>query len=206
MKKIIYVLIIFIFVFFCIEIFCRIFDIGKTCSDERNTIYQYDSHLGWFPIPNTNAKLTDSISQIEYNHNSLGFRDIEHNYNEKNKKRIMFIGDSFCYGYGVNQNETFVELLRDKISDFELFNCGISGYGTDQEYLLLRKYFDIIKPDIVFLLYCENDIIDNILNNNYLGYYKPYFIEQDGSIIPKGIPVPKSWLYYKNNFFVKVNL
>ena len=53
------------------------------------------------------------------------------------------------------------------------------------------------------MLLCNTDIDDNVLNNNYNGYYKPYFIEQQGEIILKGIPVPKSWLYYKNNFFVK---
>lgn len=203
MKKIIYVLIILIFVFFCIEIFCRIFNIGKTYSDERNTLYQYDNYLGWIPIPNITATISDSMQQREYKQNSLGFRDIEHDYNNKTKKRIMFIGDSFCFGYGVSQNEVFVELLRDKLLDFELFNCGVSGYGSDQEYLLLQKYYNIIKPDIIFLLFCYNDILDNTLNNNYNGYYKPYIIKQQDELILKGIPVPKSWLYYKNNFFIK---
>ena len=203
MKKVIYVLIIFIFVFSCIEIFCRIFNIGKTYSDERNTLYQYDNYLGWMPIPNITATISNSTQQREYKHNSLGFRDIEHDYNNKTKKRIMFIGDSFCYGYGVSQNEVFTELLRNKLLDFELFNCGVSGYGSDQEYLLLEKYYTIIKPDIIFLLFCDNDMLDNTLNNNYNGYYKPYIIKQQDNLILKGTPVPKSWLYYRYNFFVK---
>jgi lysophospholipase L1-like esterase len=203
MKKIIYSIIIFFFVFCCIELFCRCFCIGKPVSDERNSIYQYDSYLGWFPIPDVSAIVSDSESSREYKHNSLGFRDIEHNYKEKTKKRIMFLGDSFCYGYGISQKYIFTELLIDKLEEYELFNCGISGYGTDQEYLLLVKYIDIIKPDIVILLLCDNDVKDNVYNNAYYGYYKPYFILKNNKLILNGIPVPKSWLYYKNNFFVK---
>jgi lysophospholipase L1-like esterase len=202
MKKIIYSIIIFFFVFCCIELFCRVFRIGTDFIDERNLVYKYDNKLGWIGKPNINTYYK-GVSVVN---NSLGFRDIEHNYKEKNKKRIMFIGDSFCFGYGVNQDKVFVELLRDKLKEYELFNCGISGYGTDQEYLLLMQYFDVVKPDIVFLLYSDNDIIDNVLNNNYLGYYKPYFVpnnNDDYGLILKGVPVPKSWLYYRNNFFIK---
>ena len=203
MKTIIYSIIIFFFVFCCIEVFCRIFNIGKkNIVDERNSIYKYDDKFGWIGKPN----LDIYYQNIRVINNSLGFRDIEHNYNEKKKKRVLFLGDSFCWGYGVNQDKLFVELLRDKLKEYEFFNCGISGYGTDQEYILLKEYYDIIKPDIVFLFYYDNDVIDNVLNNNYLGYYKPYFVDKDDDsvdLILKGIPVPKSWLYYGNNFFIR---
>ena len=203
MKKIIYVLIIFIFVFCCIELFCRIFKIGQIYTDERNSLYEYNEVLGWFPIVNKKTISSISTNEIKYFNNSLGFRDIEHNYNEKDKKRIMFLGDSFCFGYRVKQDKIFVELLREKLKYCEIFNCGVSGYSTDQEFLLLQEYFDIIKPDIVFLLVCmENDIQESQYNMVY-EYYKPYFTQDNNVFTLKGIPVPKTWLYYKNNFFIK---
>lgn len=200
MKETIYVIIIFLFVFCCIETFCRIFKIEQTYTDERNIIYKYDEELGWSGKPNLNT----SYIGIRVINNNLGFRDIEHNYIEKNKKRIMFIGDSFCWGYGVNQDKNFIELLRYKLKEYELFNCGISGYATDQEYILLKKYFDIIKPNIVLLVYCcANDNIENNTNFVFKQYYKPYYIIKNENLELHGIPVPKTWLYYKNNFFIK---
>ncbi len=200
LKQIFYSLIILLLIFFLYEMLCRIFDNETLKVDERNTVYQYDDMLGWIGKPNLDSYYKD----IPVINNSLGFRDIEHGYKEKNKKRIMFVGDSFCWGYGVTQNKIFSELLRDKLTSYELFNCGISGYSTDQEYILLKEYFNIIKPDVVFLMVClENDILESQQNIVYSDYYKPYFILDGNNLILKGVPVPKTWLYYKNNFFIK---
>jgi hypothetical protein len=204
MRKIIYVLIIIIFVLFCIEIFFRIVNVGKVVVEEKNFVYQYNNILGWFPESNKEITIVDFIGKRKYINNSLGFRDIEHDYKDQNKDRIMFIGDSFCFGFGVNQNEVFVELLRDKLKEKELFNCGVSGYSTDQEFILLQMYFDLIKPKIVFLVLCvENDFQETQQNIVVYEYFKPYFFKEGNELILKGVPIPKTWLYYRNNFFVK---
>ena len=35
--------------------------------------------------------------------------------------------------------------------------AGGGGYGTLQQYLLLKKYFNKINPDIIIHQFCEND-------------------------------------------------
>ena len=72
---------------------------------------------------------------------------------------------------------------------------GISGYGTDQELLLLKKWYPKYKPKHVILLVHSNDDPDNETNLRYT-YYKPYFINTKKKIVSKGIPVPKSYRYY----------
>lgn len=201
MKKIIYVIIIFIFVFCCIEVTCRICGLGnKDYINSNEQIYKYDDKLGWFLNSNLN---TDFKKMGIIKTNSIGFRDIEHNYKLKTKKRIMFIGDSFTFGDKTTQKNIFVELLRYKLKEYELFNCGVSGYGTAQEYLLLLKYFDVISPDIVFLTICFNDVYDNIGNYVVQGYYKPLFIRKGKYIFLHNNTIPKSYNCYKNNFFIK---
>jgi hypothetical protein len=77
-----------------------------------------------------------------------------------------------------------------------VYNFGISGYGTDQEYLLIRSLFDSYNPKIVFLVFCiDNDYSDNSRNNVYGGYFEPYFIEKDGALELSGVPVPHSKNY-----------
>jgi len=159
-------------------------------SDERN-LYRYDSKLGWFPIENSHNIFTGNRS-IEVEHNSRGFRDSEHLVSIN--PRIVFLGDSFVWGYDVEKQERFTEKLAAKFANLSIYNLGISGYGTDQEYLLLAQHYDYYKPHIVFLVF-SNDEEDNCTNDRY-GYFKPYFISHGNHLTLKGVPVPKSWHYF----------
>ena len=165
--------------------------------DERTLLYRFDSSLGWFPVPASVGTYTGS-RRITVRHNALGFRDREHG--PKRKPRIAFVGDSFVWGYDVDEGERFTERLQATLPDLEVLNLGISGFGTDQEFLLLEKVFDALRPDLVVLVFCaENDRNDNSSSYRY-GYFKPYF-EVDGRRLKlKGIPVPMSLRYYQHEW------
>lgn len=162
-------------------------------------IYNYDAELGWFPVPNSDVLFT-GIRTIRVHHNSLGLRDIEHD--TAPKPTIAFIGDSFVWGYDAEQNERFTEALRAKMPEHRIVNAGVTAYGTDQEYLALRRLWDRIKPNVVVLMVCvDNDRKDNTANTRQDGPYKPYFLmaPNDGGEF-KGIPVPWSrHLYFTHN-------
>lgn len=163
--------------------------------EERSLLYRYDELLGWFPKTNSSNAFTGSRT-ISVFHNSRGFRDIEQIVNDK--PGIMFIGDSFVWGYDVEQSERFTEKLRPRISNWDIYNLGVSGYATDQEYLLLKQQFSYYRPRVVFLVFCTyNDDYDNTTNTIGNGaYYKPYFEVSDQRLVLKGVPVPKSLTYY----------
>lgn len=168
--------------------------------DERNLTYRYDSLLGWFPLENS-SKQYKGNRLIDVEHNSRGFRDKEHIVSSNS--RILFLGDSFVWGYDVEQSERFTEKLDGAFSGWSVYNLGVSGYGTDQEYLLLEENYDYYKPDIVFLVFCtDNDELDNTRNSRYGGYYKPYFVVNKEGLELKGTPVPKS----ENHFLVEHNV
>jgi len=157
--------------------------------------YRYDSLLGWFPKKNNNNKFVGS-QVITVVNNSRGFRDQE--YQKSAKPSIVFIGDSFVWGYDVEARERFTEKLRALIPGWEVNNLGVSGYGTDQELLLLINQFDYYLPQIVFLVFCsDNDEHNNSSNStNGGGFYKPYFEITDKNLNLMGVPVPKSLAHY----------
>jgi hypothetical protein len=158
--------------------------------DEKRLMYHYDETLGWFPKANKGMLLVGS-RPFTVIHNSWGFRDIEHQLSGT-KPRIAFIGDSFVWGYDVNADERFTDKLQARHPEWEIFNLGVSGYGTDQEYLLLQKYFDDFKPNVVFLMFCtDTDDADNCANVRYGRYYKPYVTLEGTHLQLKGIPVPR---------------
>ncbi len=163
--------------------------------DERNLTYRYDPELGWFPIANSKNIFAGGNQTIHIEHNSRGFRDIEHEFDSR--PRIIFMGDSFVWGYDVEQAERFTDKLRAELTGWSIYNLGVSGYGTDQEYLLLKQQYDTYRPQIVFLLFCtDNDDADNARNMRYGVYYKPYFTVEGEGLSIRGVPVPKSENYF----------
>lgn len=168
--------------------------------DERNLLYSHDDVLGWFPEPNISRDFTGAI-KINIQHNSLGFRDKEFN-KSKERDNLIFLGDSFAYGYDCNIENRFSELVANELQSFNVYNLGVSGYSTDQEYLLLQKYAEFLDPQIVYLLYHHNDWHGNSVNEIYNGYYKPYFSisKNTNTLNLNGVPVSKSIQHLKYDF------
>ncbi len=180
-----------------IEITNRIFffDRFKIGGDERTLAYQYDPRLGWKPIADIALQFHGTNRAFSIVHNSRGFRDREHG--AKTKPRIAFIGDSFVWGYDVEQRERFTDLLQAQLPQWDVLNFGVSGYGLDQTFLLLQDIFDEYQPDVVFLLQSYNDRGDNSSNFRYGAYYKPVFLMHSANAMELiGTPVPRSIRHY----------
>jgi hypothetical protein len=165
--------------------------------------YRHDDELGWTPEPNSTLTVT-AERRIHVKHNSLGLRDTEPVLSDKPK--ILFVGDSFVWGNDVEEDERFTELLRKSLPGHEIVNAGVSGYGTDQEYLWLKRLWDRIEPSVVVLMFTVvNDRWDNSSNVRYDGYFKPYFdTAPDGRLLLKGQPAPKPrQLYFRESGLVR---
>ena len=188
-----------------LEVFLRVADFSelRETLSETSLGFDFNPELGWMPVPNSSGVIK-TFRTTHYQHNSLGLRDDE--FVPDARPTIMFLGDSFVWGLDSEADERFTNLLKAKIPDHKILAAGISGFGTDQEYLLLQRLWPKVKPAVVVLIFCsQNDRLDNSTNKRYYNYYKPYFAtEPDGSLVPKGEPVPKSHLvYYRDNWLVR---
>jgi hypothetical protein len=187
------------------ELLLRIADFRELRQDasERSLAYGYDAELGWAPVPNSVSTVTTART-IHATHNSLGFRDVE--FSPDGRPVMLFIGDSFVWGVDAEANERFTDLLRNKLTQFTIVNAGVSGYGTDQEYLWLKRIWPKVHPAIVVLFFCtDNDRKDNGTNIRYGRYRKPYFeTRPDGSLVLRGQPVPRSLqVMIRDNWLVR---
>ncbi|MGY8827145.1 MAG: SGNH/GDSL hydrolase family protein [Candidatus Latescibacterota bacterium] len=162
--------------------------------DERSLTYRYDELLGWFPKESNQQKFT-GYRTISVKHNSYGFRD--HEYQIKDKPRIAFLGDSFVWGFDAEEDERFTNKLQKLIPQWEVLNLGVSGYGTDQEFLLLKKWHPIIQPNIFFLVYTAgSDDLDNLkklISTDTLSHTLPLQTRFSHS---KEYPFPKGQIIY----------
>ncbi len=61
--------------------------------------------------------------------------------------RVLVIGDSFSFGWGVEQEERYSEVLQALLGaegrGVEVVNAGYWGYSFDQQYLLLRELLEL---------------------------------------------------------------
>lgn len=75
--------------------------------------------------------------------------------------RIAFVGDSTTLGWGVAEEQTFVnqviEALNRRGHRVDGFNLGVGNYNTRQELSLFREVGLPLEPDIVALTYFIND-------------------------------------------------
>jgi len=101
--------------------------------------------------------------------NAFGLRGTE--IGDKNKKRILLIGDSVVWGMGVSANETFAYQLQCMLPKYQVINAGIGGWNTQNEYLWLKYEGIALKPDIVILYITANDV-ENIFAGKVPDYPK----------------------------------
>lgn len=171
---------------------------------ERSEFWQNDKDLGWSQIPNTNSQFLHPEFKVKVRVNSEGLRDDEFTIKRKSKKRILILGDSFAWGFGVEEKDRFSELLENKLDNYAIINAGVSGYSTIQQLLYLKEKGIKYNPDIVLLLFFQNDYYENSASNVYW-HNKPYAVIENDSLIINNMPVPEQNLYQKFRAYMKAN-
>ena len=103
------------------------------------------------------------------------------------------IGDSFTFGFGVDDDETFHAQLSAADTKSEYINGGTPGYSTDQQYLFIKHSMNGFSIDhYIVVFYLGNDLLDNPLPFPLQASRgKPFFELRDQQLYLNNIPVPK---------------
>ena len=112
--------------------------------------------IGHVHRPNKSMELMDVMVDI----NSDGHRDKEYVVDKSDKHRIIFLGDSLTFGWGVKEEQTFATLIEEDMnsqSPTEIINFGTGNYNTEQEVNLFLEKGLKYNPDKVVLFYFIND-------------------------------------------------
>jgi hypothetical protein len=103
--------------------------------------------------------------------------------------RMVAVGDSFVFGWGVEAEESFAALLAGAAGG-ELVNLGVAGYGVDQQLLMLRERGLPLRPGLVLVGLHLPDVFRNELRVQ-AGRGKPWFeLRGGGRLGLAGVPVP----------------
>jgi lysophospholipase L1-like esterase len=93
--------------------------------------------------------------------NSDGFRSPEFSEQDSTKKKILFIGDSFTWGFSAEPvwDSCFTDRIRNE-TEYEVYNTGIPTADPPQYAEIARRYIPQLKPDIVFVMFfMGNDLM-----------------------------------------------
>jgi hypothetical protein len=154
-----------------------------------------DAQLGWLPTRHWTGRHEHHDFDVTYSINGTGFRGDDIRAHKPPAKSIAVVGDSFTFGTGVNDDETFVALLNQHRSGRERFyNFAVAGYSTDQELLLVEREVLRWKPDrLLLVVYLANDLFDNQLPLSLqVNRAKPMFILTNGVLFLTNIPASLS--------------
>ena len=76
---------------------------------------------------------------------------------------VLFVGDSFTQGTEVSNGALYYDVFEKNAGGrYAVSAAGVGGFSTAQEYVLLNKVFDLMKPRIVFWQMSDNDVAENV--------------------------------------------
>jgi lysophospholipase L1-like esterase len=128
---------------------------------------------------------------IEFRINGQGMRaDRDYAYHKPSGlSRVVSLGDSFTIGYEVRIESCFSSILERELNArgyrTEVLNAGVSGYGTAEEYLYLKRELLKYEPDVVLVAFYSNDIADNV-RTNLFRLERDRLVEVNDTYVPAG--------------------
>lgn len=143
------------------------YPVGETISQlDRRYLYRYrpNSHETYrFSPANGGGKVLVTINKEGRRGDLVSME----------RPRIMVYGDSFISAVFCPVKQTFVWQLEQKLqgalaSPPQVVNCGVTGYGPDQESLAVEDDIDRLKPQLVIVaIYSGNDFGDLMRHKIY---------------------------------------
>jgi lysophospholipase L1-like esterase len=124
----------------------------------------YDSRLFYMLKPDTTLAFDNVEFKTTVHTNAKGLRDDNASLV---KPQIICLGDSYTFGWGVDDKVSFPDQL-EKQSGYKVLNAGVSSFGTARELALLNQ-LDTSNLKYLIIQYCDNDAPENnaFVKNNY---------------------------------------
>ena len=140
-----------------------------------------DRELGWLPPPNLRWRVRarpDGPASLFLATNRLGLRGQEPDFPPAGE--VMLLGDSYVQGYFLSERETIPAALSRRISGY-VYNLGVGGYSTDQEYTLLQRVLRHHTTRHVVVMFFINDLV-YLDSATAFDVAKPVYKRRDGRV------------------------
>jgi lysophospholipase L1-like esterase len=165
-------------------------------------LMQYDPVLGYRFEAGLKVRIPHEGGGYLVKTNRDGFR-CDHDVTEKRgrARRVLVFGDSYTAGDGVSNGKRYSDVLERQLGDTEVLNFGLSGSGTDQQYLIYQQYAQRIEYDAVVIGVLVENIKRNVARQRPwadrggepICVPKPWFELSPAGLALKGVPVARPY-------------
>jgi lysophospholipase L1-like esterase len=131
-------------------------------------MYIEDPEIGYVLTPGYSGELERAEFRTPIHIGQSGLRGRDPAPRQQDTVRILVLGDSQAWGFGVTDSQTFSAVLEDSLSqrfperDIQVLNAGVPGYGTADELAFLEARGEELQPDIVVVQFLSvNALIEN---------------------------------------------
>lgn len=151
---------------------------------------QFDDTLGWTLAPGAHPALDgagNTPAAIGPHANRLTGADDRPDA----AHRMAVFGDSFVFGYGVEDHETFAAQAAEVLGpDWQVTNHGVSGYGDDQVALAMDRWLSRLAPDVVVVGHTGDDVWRNGVSYSYAAKRRSWLEDGAWRVAPPPVHDP----------------
>jgi lysophospholipase L1-like esterase len=141
---------------------------GSEAAPAFQRLFVPDDRIGHRLSPGASTHFATSEFASDIAINSQGVRGPEFPAAKPaGERRVAVLGDSLVLSVQVQQSETFVQLLEDRLNRVgggpftRVINGGVQGYGPVEELLFYRQVIAPLQPDVVLVMvFVANDAIE----------------------------------------------
>jgi lysophospholipase L1-like esterase len=135
-------------------------------------------------LPNTRGRIAmPGAFDTTISVNSQRFRGRKEFQSEPNPGviRLVMLGDSFTFGWGANDEESYPAQLEQILGDslgpgrVEVINAGVPGIGTGEEAFYYEVWVKRFHPHVVVLGVYSNDVDDDLARS-------PFSLDESGRV------------------------
>lgn len=165
--------------------------------------YAPDEPDGYRLNPGFHGTITNRVEfETEVAIDRLGLRGGEVGAKVAGRPRILVLGDSFAFGVGAGEGESYPHRLEEELRrrgvEAEVLNAGVPGYGIPNAATWFERHGRALQPDLILLTsFLGNDFFD-------ANPAQPKSKVVDGILVVEGEKHGglSRWLYYHSHLFV----
>lgn len=168
-----------------LEVVLRMTDPIRQVGAPLSAFYAGDPYLGWRGRPNVHLRFYRPEFDTVVVHDASGWRQGDPPPPADAARRVLVLGDSFTWGWGVGQGELFTDRLQARLApDVAIDARAAVAFGTAQEYLVLQRELTAAH-DTVLLMFYLNDLDNNLDGGKGA---RPFFEVVEGALVLRNSP------------------
>lgn len=160
-----------------------------TIPEVENPLYSFhrsDSRLGWIGVPGIRQRFVRPAFDVLVEHTEEGFRRPSPPPDPTATRRVLVLGDSYVWGWGVGQGEVFTDRLQTMLGpEVAIHNRGVNAYSTAQQLLVLERESASGAFDEILVVFVPNDFDDNL---DEKGGRRPGFVLGKDGLVARNQP------------------